>query len=377
MILSAVLLTAFAATGSPPTDNPLKSRFDRAVDSAVTEFFKQPAHVGLSLAVYQRGHIEYYNYGTTSKDTPTLPTRKTLYEIASITKTFTGAVAAKALLDHKMSLDGDFRAYLQTPYPNLEKNGKPITLRSLATHTSGLPKDIPDSDAFFQHPDFDKLPFQLIAREGEYDTTRYLRELHDVTLASEPGSKSRYSNIGIKLISFGLENVYGRPYADLLYSYITGPLKMRHTGLAVTKEDTVLEAQGYSPSGKLMPHTLPNAGAAGGLYSSAEDMMKYASWQLAERDPIVKKSHTMISGDAHSFGNGLIWDEAPMKDGQRRLWHSGGSYGMSSQLILLPDAKTGFVLLANDGGFETQMELDKLAMAVWRDAGPVFRLSER
>jgi len=352
------------ASGTP-TDNPLKSPLDRAVHSAVTEFFRQPAHVGLSLAVYRSGHVNYYNYGTTSKDRPALPTRETLYEIASITKTFTGALAAKALLEGKMTLDGDFRSYLQAAYPNLEKNGKPITLRSLADHTSGLPKDIPDSDALFEHPDFDKLPFQLIANEKDYDTPRYLRELHGVSLASEPGAKTRYSNIGVKLISFGLENVYGRPYADLLHAFITGPLRMNRTGLAVVPRDAPLEAQGYSPSGKPMPHTLPNAGAAGGLYSNTEDMMKYAAWQLAERDPVVKKSHALISGDDHSFGTGLIWDEAPMKNGQRKLWHSGGAYGMSSQLILLPVAKTAFLLLANDGGFDTQTELDRLAMAIW------------
>ena len=347
---------------------PLKilgdSSFDLAVDRAVANFFKDSIHVGLSIGIYDNGSVHFYNYGVTSKTRPQKPTSQSLYEIASVTKTFTGALASKALLEGKMSLDSDFRSYLKEAYPNLELNGKPVTLRSLASHTSGLPKDIPDSDALFQHPDFDKLPFQLIASEEPYDTKRYLDELHDVTLSNKPGAKMRYSNIGIKLISFGLENVYGRSYGRLLEDFVIGPLGMKHTGLAVTARDKSRLVQGYSSSDKPMPYHLLNAGAAGGLYSSTEDLIKYVAWQLAEVDPIVKKSHALISGDIGSFGTGLISDETTTADKERKIWHSGGAYGMSSQLILFPDSNVGLVLLANDGGFNSQHDLDMLAMAI-------------
>ena len=113
-----------------------------------------------------------------------------------------------------------------------------------------------------------------------------------------------------------------------------------------------------------MPYHLLNAGAAGGLYSNTEDLIKYVAWQLAETDPIVKMSHSLIEGDIGKFGIGLIWDETTTAGHERKLWHSGGAYGMASQMILFPDAKFGLVLLANDGGFNTQSELDELAMAI-------------
>jgi D-alanyl-D-alanine-carboxypeptidase/D-alanyl-D-alanine-endopeptidase len=346
-------------------DNPLKTEADRAVQTAVDAFFAQTGHVGLSVAVIERGATHFYNYGVTSRPAGQRPTRRSLYEIASITKTFTGALASRALLDGKMSLDDDFRRYLADPYPNLEREGKPITLRTLACHTSGLPKNIPDSDDLFQNPDFDRLPYQLIERERDYDEGKYLQALHDVTLRSTPGNTMVYSNIGIKLISFGLEHVYGDTYANLLAKQILRPLHMSSTGLTVAPKNRSLLVHGYGVSGKEMPYTLPNAGAAGGLISTAEDLAKYASWQLAERDPVVRKSHELIRGDLRDFGMGLIWDEATV-DGERRLWHSGGAFGMSSQMELFPEAGIGIVLLANDGGFDTQSQLDKVAMSIRR-----------
>jgi len=283
--------------------------------------------------------------------------------IASITKTFTGALASMAILDGKMSLDDDFRRYLAEPYPNLEREGQPITLRTLAGHKSGLPKNIPDTDDLFKNADFDKLPEQLIERERDYDESRSLEALHGVKLASTPGSQFAYSNIGIKLIAFGLERVYGETYANLLEKHILLPLRMPRTGLLVVGTNESLLVHGYGVSGREMPHTSQNAGAAAGLYSTTEDLANYVSWQLAERDPIVRKSHELIRGNIQEFGVGLIWDEA-MVNGERRLWHSGGAFGMSSQMELFPDAKIGIVLLANDGGFDTQNQLDKTAMSV-------------
>ena len=268
-----------------------------------------------------------------------------------------------------MSLDGDFRGHLPAPYPNLEKSGKPITLRMLASHTSGIPRDIPNNDDLFQgKPDFNKLPYLLIAREKGYDRTRYLQELHDVQLASDPGAKMSYSNIGIKLIGFGLENVTGLDLDRLLARDIFRPLGMTDTMLVLSPSQRGRLAQGYLPGGDAAPPPRfdidPNAGAAGGLFSSTEDMMKYAEWQLDEHDPIIARAHQPLWGSPDSFAAGLIWDIGKTPDGERKLWHSGGTFGMSSQLILLPDSQLAFVLLANDACMNTQGQLHEMAMTI-------------
>jgi CubicO group peptidase (beta-lactamase class C family) len=369
--LTAIGALWFAAPVSArvPTDNPRKSPLDQAVDAAAATFFSDRCHAGVSIAITNHGRRNFYDYGTVSKVVRRLPTPHSLYEVGSITKTFTGALAAKALLAGKMSLDRDFRHYLKEPYPNLESGGKPITLRTLASHTSGISRDLPNNDDLFRGtPDFNKLPNLLIAREKGYDRARYLRELHEVQLAAEPGSKMSYSNIGIKLIGFGLENVTGLDLGKLLARDIFHPLGMTETTFVPSQRQLNRLAQGYLPGGNPAPPPRldvdPNAGGAGGLFSSTEDMLKYAQWQLDERDPVIARAHQPIWGSADSFAEGLIWDIGRTADGERKLWHSGGTFGMSSQLILLPDSLQAYVLLANDACPNTQSQLYDMAMTI-------------
>jgi serine-type D-Ala-D-Ala carboxypeptidase/endopeptidase len=371
LILVGVGLFAGAATAQAvATDNPRKSRLDKAVDGAAAAFFFDSCHAGISIAITDDRRRAFYDYGTTSRAEPRLPTKRSLYEIGSATKAFTGSLAAKAVLDRRMSLDGDFRAYLAEAYPNLELNGKPITLHTLADHTSGLPRDIPDNgDLFRGNPDFENLPYLLLEREKSYDRNRYLTELHDVRLATEPGAKMSYSNIGIKLIGFGLENVNRLDFQHLLARDILRPLGMADTTLVPTRAQRSRLVQGYLPGGKPAPHILPNAGAAGGLISSTEDMIKFAEWQLGESDPVIAFAHRPLWGSPKYFAAGLIWDMALTPSGDRKIWHSGGVFGMSSQLILFPDRKRAYVLLANDACPNTQSQLERIALDVEKASG--------
>ncbi len=381
-VLSIALLLGLGTSGRPPrllaarpafgqlaSDNPARTALDKAVDTAVGEFFQQDQHVGLSVGISGHGEAVFYNYGTVNKSNVRLPDRKSAYEIASITKTFTGALASTAVLDKKMTLEEDFRAYLTQRYPNLEKNGKFTTLRLLAAHRAGLPKNVPDTDTLFKNPNFDTLPFQRIELEKPYDDAAYLRALHQVELRSEPGSDFLYSNFGIKLIGFGLQQVYHQSLEQLLQTKILGPLGMKRTGLALSPQNERLLVQGYSPGGKPRPYHLFNAGAAGGGYSDAEDMVRYIDWQLDESDPTIRQSHSVIFGNGEKVQEGLIW-YITREGGERELWESGGAFGMASQLVLYPESKIGIVLLANDGGFSTQDELRELAKKIREACGP-------
>jgi CubicO group peptidase (beta-lactamase class C family) len=362
-MLLAGVLTPHRVSGQLLSDNSKRTEFDRALDRAVVEFFAKGPHVGLSIGIYDRGKTVFYDYGTVDKSVNRIPDKRSIYEIASITKTFTGALASKAVLDGKITLDGDFRHYLGASYPNLEKNGKFITLRLLAAHRAGLPKNVPDTDALFKNADFETLPFQLIDLEKPYDDEAYLRALHNVQLRNEPGSEFVYSNFGVKLIGFGLQHVYHQSLEDLLKKEILTPLGMKRTGLAVFPHDRRLLVQGYSPGGKPMPYHLFNAGAAGGMYSDAEDMVRYIHWQLDESDPVIRQSHIAIFGSGEKVQEGLIWYMTE-EGGERKIWESGGAFGMASQLVLYPESKIGIVLLANDGGFSTQDELGALAREI-------------
>ena len=81
------------------------------------------------------------------------PNDQTLYEIASLTKTFAGTLLAQAINDNKLKLDDDIRNYLPDSFPNLSYEDHPITFRHLLTHESGLPTIFPPKPDLFDQPD--------------------------------------------------------------------------------------------------------------------------------------------------------------------------------------------------------------------------------
>jgi serine-type D-Ala-D-Ala carboxypeptidase/endopeptidase len=338
------------------------NRLDSIVDQAATGFMSDACHVGLSIAVVSGSETRFYNYGSRSRDSKIPATADCIYEIGSVTKTFTGTLAGKAVVEHRMDLDSDFSTYLPERYPNLSTEGDPITLRDLATHRSGLPRDLPDLDDLLSHHDFERLPYQILHRDERYDRTRYLRELHAVRLRSPPGTKEAYSNLGMKVIGLGLEQVYATSFETLMQRAIFKPLGMDSTGFVVKAAERHRLVRGYSRGGNPMPYHLRNAGAAYGLYSTPRDLAKYVQWHLDESDPVIHLAHSLLHGDT-ADGQALIWNVAS-QGSTRILWHGGGTFGATSQIVLFPDEREGYVLLANDTCKGTEEALRNAAIKV-------------
>lgn len=355
------------AVASPvASDNPHRSILDQAVDAAAADFFRNSCHVGLSIAVVNRDGDFYYDYGSTERTASELPNRQDIYEIASVTKTFTAALAARAVTDGRMTMDGDFRAYLPGAYPNLTWNGEPPTLRTLVTHRAGMPRDIPDTDAIFAKKDFDTLPRELLARQKGFDEHKLLAALHETSLRSEPGSKEVYSNTGFFVIGLGLEKVYGQPFESAMRQRILWPLGTTSTDFVVADADRSRLVSAYDRKGRLMPYHPRNAGAAWGLYSTTSDMAKYLRWQLDAKDPVIHLLHQPLVGHAQE-GVAMAWNMAT-KGGQPLLWHGGGSFGMSSEVMLYPEQHEGYALFANDSCEGTESALKTFAMSVHENA---------
>lgn len=361
--LFAVLAPLSATPASDiPTDNPHRSELDKAVDDAAAGFFSDTCRVGLSMAIVGVEGARFYDYGSMSRARARLASPATVYELASVTKTFTGVAAARALVEKRMALDDDFRAYLPDAYPNLQSGGRPVTLRTLAAHTSGMPRDIPDTDAVMKTPDFDRLPTQLLAIEQGFTPADFAAALRRTTLRGTPGTAEQYSNAGMKVIALGLEHVYRRSFESLLRATVFLPLRMRDTGFALRGDQASRLATAYGRNRRPTPYHSINAGASWGLYSTTRDMARYVAWQLDAKDPVIARAHALIEGDT-SNGKGMIWNEA-VDHGEPMLWHGGGSFGMSSQVVLYPASAQGFVLLANDACAGTESALKDMAAAV-------------
>ena len=315
------------------------------VDTAAQTFMQaNPQAAGMSIGVIADGQTYSFNYGTTELGQAKAPTDKTLYPIASITKTFTGTLLAQAEMEGKLKLDDDIRLYLDGDYPNLEVDGRPIHIADLVDHRSGLPFFIPDRPETQPVPGDTPWLTRVDAIAKTYSRADFYADLHKVKLAGKPGEVVHYSNAGAMLAGYILERIYGVPYTTLVERNILQPLGMTDSAFKPTLGSV---AKGYDGTGREMPNGSEVLAAAGGLKSDVTDMLKYAAWQLAQSDPAVKLSHQHYA-ESGNYAAGLNWQMLTAPD-KRVIWQTGNIEGFHSYCIVEPELKLALVVLFNEG----------------------------
>jgi len=223
------------------SDNPRQTAFDLEVDSLVRTYLSKPENKSLSIGILKNGSTVFYHYGETRKGTGTLPSNRSIYEIGSISKSFTGILLAKAIEEQKVKADDDIRKYLPESCKNLSYKQTPLTLVQLANHTSGIPR-LPEN--LSDQKNFDeKDPYHHYTKELLFN---YLGKLK---LKTMPGTVSEYSNTGMALLGVILEAVYGKSYEALVKEKITEPLHMAHTYQEVPATEQPQFCTGYDEQG--------------------------------------------------------------------------------------------------------------------------------
>lgn len=299
--------------------------------------------VGLTVGVYDAGRSSFYNFGSTQIDGGRPPTQDTVYEIGAISKTFAGQLLARAVVEGRAALGDEVQKYLGAPYPNLANGAEKIRLVHLVNLTSQLADNIPDQT-------------QVRAVAGEplaatrtrvfsrYTQQEFLRQLHRVAPRLPPGSDPGQSNVAAMLLGVVLEKIYGAPFDVTLAREIEKPLRLG----SGTQPDAKLLARGYTADNEpLPPFAAQVAWPSVGLRYSAASLLRYASWQLVERDASVKLAHqpTWSTPDRQE-SVAMFWIVTDTPRG-RRLDYSGGTYGFSSLIELYPEAKLAIVALSN------------------------------
>jgi CubicO group peptidase (beta-lactamase class C family) len=328
------------AASTIATDNPRETSLDSSVHRLTIDFMLTHHLVGLSIGVISHGEKHIYNYGTVEKGRSQLPTQATIFELASITKTFTGILLAQAVIDKKVDPNDDIRMYMPGKYPNLEYNGQPLRIINLANHTSGLPAELPNLDTF-------KSEFAVLKMYNGYTDDKFFADLRTVKIDTLPGTTYGYSNSGMKLLGIILEKAYGQSYAQLLKKYITGPMHMKSTRVANHISDTTSYTKGYNDEGQTMPHLNFNMfGGAGAILSNSMDMLNYVQENISERLPAVKLSHRQTFSNSNG-ALGMGWQIARGTMNGDRIWKSGGALGFRSYCAVVPDKKVGLIWLSN------------------------------
>lgn len=369
------------ATTTPKTDSPpeINSEIQQVMDKVAEEFLGNDGIYSVSIGVLKDGKSQTAHYGEMDPGKGNPPTDDTRYEIASVTKTFTGTLVAQAVLDGKMDLDADIRDYLDGDYPNLEYQGNPIQLRHLLSHTSRLPGNNKGVDALMENRD-DSTAFRFLELEKQTTRESYFAFLHEIELDTLPGTTRRYSNFGANLTAHLLENVYDKSYPDLLEEYILSKAGMYQTALNLSDKELPYLINGYNHLGWSMPH-LPMPvhlwGAAGGLKSTIPDLIRYMEFQIAEENPAVVESHKKILEEDEDVWMGYFWNIEKNADGVILYDHHGGAFGMQNWFWVSPKYKLGLSIATNSSSPNTGGVLRTALGALIDDLKPFGKRSIR
>jgi CubicO group peptidase (beta-lactamase class C family) len=339
------------------SENLIRKTMDECADSLLYH----PEFRAVSIGVFKDRLVYIGHYGELDKGKNNAPSDNTLYEIASLTKTFTGTLLAQAIVDGKVKLGDDIRNYIPGNYPNLSFEGKPITFLHLLTHTSGLPRLFPNIPQLFDNPDYDVLPHRINQLQMNYSEEDFFKELGKVNLDTIPGYKYSYSNAGANVLGYCLETIYQMSFNDLLSKYLLSPLQMKNTKIQLTKRDDNFLAQGYNGQGLAMPaYTVKNMNAEGGLKSTVGDMMKYVEFHLNSDNPVVRQSHSeLLDGRYGVYENGMFWQIRKESKNPDKIFQNGGAYGTSSWLTLVPESNTGVFVITNVSSPDTHSYLQR------------------
>lgn len=289
------------------------------------------------------------------------PKDKTLYEIASLTKTFTGTLLAFAIVEKKITIDDDIRLYLKDSFPNLEYEGNPITFRHLVTHQSGLPYMFPNHPELFEHPNWDELPFKINDLQKDFSKDNFFRELSKVNLAARPGTGLTYSNVGANLLGYLLEEIYDQPFEKLLAERVFIPLNMGNTLISKAKLNFDDVAVGQTTNRIRMPiRAEKSMNAEGGIISNTADMVKYMEYHLDESNQVVSVSHQHLWGGSYGdFEAGLFWQINKNGNKPDKIFQNGGAFGTSSWITLIPEKKIGVFIVTNVSGQSIHQKLSE------------------
>jgi CubicO group peptidase (beta-lactamase class C family) len=351
--LFIALPLVFCVLGLTSCSSDNKLDFDEFVQKEITEFLVDENAQVASFVMVTSNRTYQRHFGQFSDGSE--PNNETVYELASITKTYTGLLLAKAILDNKLTLDDDIRIHLGTrEFANLHYANTPITIRDLVTHRSALPQEF----AFTQD---DIKKGTALALAAKYSKAQFFEDLAQYKLDSKPGENYQYSNIGTNLTGYILEKVYNKPLSSLITQFITDNSGETYTRLSEKSTENYTITIGTNSEGITQPLLSPYSFADGGITSSSGSISQYMQYLLSSSAKEISLSRSLIDGSKTRYGKALYWNTYKYQSKNPMFYQSGGSIGTSSWLALYPEQDLGIFIVTNLVAEDTQGKLSDIA----------------
>jgi CubicO group peptidase (beta-lactamase class C family) len=275
-------------------------------------------------------------YGIADRRTGARNTVDTKFTLASMGKMFTAVAIAQLVEQGKVALDSPIVRYLPD-YPNADF-ARHATVRHLLSHTSGL--------GSYWNRLYDE------RRPTLTTIASHLPLFVNDPLPFAPGTRFRYSNAGFQLLGLIVERVSGQTYYDFVRDHIFAPARMTNTGYYGANGEVAGGAVGYTrdgPAGALRDNLGSRelrGGAAGGGYSTVEDLRRFAEALTGGRliRAEMLRHFTTPSDNRNGYGLGFVTET---HHGHRTFGHSGGAPGMGTNLVIVPGLGYVAVILTN------------------------------
>ncbi|MGG6310193.1 serine hydrolase domain-containing protein [Paenibacillus macerans] len=305
-------------------------------------------------------------------------TKDTIYGIGSTSKMFTAAAVMKLVDQGKINLDTPLFHYI-ADFKMKDDRYKQITPRMLLNHSSGLQGSSLANAFLFEDND-------------AYAHDTLLEQLADQTLKADPGAFSVYCNDGFTLAEILVERVSGMDFTDFIHQYFTEPLNMEHTLTPLDEIDASRMAALYAPGvpGQL-PNETVNVIGTGGIYSTAEDLVKFAGLFTGEAKGILSEQAVNAMAQAeyrnglwpqeadNSFDFGLGWDSVrlfPFNNyGIKALAKGGDTLMYHAELVVLPEQHMAAAVLSSGGSSSlNQLLANELLLQALKAKGTISEL---
>lgn len=343
------------------------------LESKVPELISEG--IGLSAGVIDKEECNFFSFGGIREGSSDTPDERTLYEIGSLTKVFTTTLLSDLVAQNEIELEQPVKEIL-VEIPSLPAS---ITMQSLATHTSGLPR-LPGNlwkSVLKDRSD----PYANYTRDDLYEYLCGLRE-SDLT---KTGSLINYSNLGMGLLGLTLAEYLGLSYEEAIQKRICQPLGLEDTTISLSQEQEARLAQPHSGSGRQTTNfSIPALPGAGALLSNANDLAEFIKAYLTPAETTIPGLSTALEiyhtefapesrliqffgkirilldrqpqPEPERIGIGLGWVCMRLPDSQAIAWiHDGATGGFQSFMAFVPEAHIGVIVLNNRGFSEQEV----------------------
>ncbi|MGN6623821.1 MAG: serine hydrolase domain-containing protein [Candidatus Nitrosocosmicus sp.] len=340
-------------TNQSSTTSTSSSELDfKQISPKVTNFILNnvvnKSKAALVVGLIDPNGTKVYSFGNISKANDISVNGSTIFNIDSITKTFTTLVLADMIKQGIVHLDDPIENYLPSNVKVPQYNGTKITLENLATHTSGLP--FMPSNIWINNT--------IGTINPNYNSTQLYQGLANTTLSSKPGTKFLYSDFGMGLLGHILSLKEKVPYEQLVKHRILDVLGMNDTKITLSQNDIKYRFPvGHQNGSEIQTPKIPSVIAgAGGLRSTANDLLKYLSANMGllhtklddsiALQHLIQHSGLLPNPMNYSIYIALGW--AVLTNlGTETLDHTGSINGWNANVAFIPTKKIGVVSLCS------------------------------